>query len=206
MKKFSQIFTAAIIICFFSAFTVSAQNAWINEIHYDNAGADVDETVEVVIENAGSYTLSDFQIDLYNGSSTSLSVYSTKTLDVYTVGNTVDNFTIYYLNYTAAGGSIQNGAPDGLCLSYQGVLIAGQFLSYEGTFTAADGPAIGLTSTDIGVEETSSTPVGMSLQLSGTGTAYPDFTWQAPDVATSGALNNNQSFSGTIFPEPDNYP
>ena len=28
-------------------------NAWINELHYDNAGTDVNELVEVVIENAG---------------------------------------------------------------------------------------------------------------------------------------------------------
>ena len=63
MKKFYTIVTAATLVCFFMAFSVTAQNAWINEIHYDNASTDVDEIVEVVIENAGSYTLSDFQVD-----------------------------------------------------------------------------------------------------------------------------------------------
>ena len=32
------------------------QNAWINELHYDNAGGDVGEFLEVVIENPGSCT------------------------------------------------------------------------------------------------------------------------------------------------------
>ncbi len=36
------------------------QNAWINEIHYDNIGRDIGEFVEVVIEDPGSYDLADF--------------------------------------------------------------------------------------------------------------------------------------------------
>ncbi len=191
------------IFIFFSLW-VMGQNAWINEIHYDNYLGDVDETVEVVIENAGSYTLSDFQIDLYNGSATVLTVYNTKTLDAFTTGNTVNNFTIYYFVYPTNG--IQNGAPDGLCLSYQGTVITGQFLSYEGTFTAADGPASGMTSTDIGVSESSSTPVGFSLQLSGAGTVYSSFTWLPPALATSGALNTGQTFGAATGPDnPTNF-
>ena len=72
---------------------------------------------------------------------------------------------------------IQNGAPDGLALDYDGTLI--QFLSYEGSFTASGGAADGESSTDIGVTETSSTSTGKSLQLTGNGTQYLDFTWQA---------------------------
>ncbi len=71
-----------------------------------------------------------------------------------------------------------------------------QFLSYEGTFTAVGGPADGITSTDIGVSETSSTPVGDSLQLTGTGTEYEDFTWASPEPSTFGAVNAGQTFSG----------
>ena len=69
-------------------------------------------------------------------------------------------------------------------------------MSYEGSFTAADGPAIGITSTDIGVSETSSTPIGESLQLGGTGTQYSDFTWNPPAAETKGIINNGQTFSG----------
>ena len=53
------------IALFFGLFTATGQNAWINEFHYDDAGTDEGEFVEVVIENAGSYTLSDFVVYLY---------------------------------------------------------------------------------------------------------------------------------------------
>lgn len=183
------------------AANVMAQNAWINEIHYDNGGTDEGEFIEVVIENAGSYNLADFQLDLYNGNGGSS--YNTKTLDDFTEGTTSGNFTFYHYEYPTNG--IQNGAPDGMALSYQGTLISGQFLSYEGTFDATDGPANGVTSTDIGVEESSSTNAGESLQLSGNGTSYDDFVWNDPATETPGDLNNDQSFSGPD-PEPTNYP
>ncbi len=178
-----------------------AQNAWFNEIHYDNSGTDQDESIEVVIENPGTYNLADFQVDLYNGNGGV--IYDTKTLDQFTTGITSNGFTIYHYVYPTNG--IQNG-PDGMALSYQGTLISGQFLSYEGTFTATEGPANGLTSTDIGVSESSSTPIGESLQLTGTGTQYADFLWTGPVTATFGNLNDAQSFGGSVLPEPTNYP
>jgi uncharacterized protein len=39
-----------------------------------------------------------------------------------------------------------------------------EFLSYEGSFVAVDGPAAGMTSIDIGVRESDTTPIGFSLQ------------------------------------------
>jgi len=162
------------------------QNAWLNELHYDNAGTDVGEFLEIVIENPGSYTLGDLTVSLYNGND--CGVYGSETLENFTVGNTSGNYTFY--TWLHAG--IQNGAPDGLSLDYQGTLI--QFLSYEGVFTAASGPAIGVESTDIGVSESSSTQIGESLQLSGTGTQYSEFFWLEPAPETPGALNNSQSF------------
>ncbi|MBU2650380.1 MAG: lamin tail domain-containing protein, partial [Bacteroidetes bacterium] len=197
MKRFTLFYLFAVF-----AIAAFSQNAWINEIHYDNASTDVDEMIEVVIENAGSYNLADFQVDLYNGSGGV--VYDTKTVDMFTVGATSNNFTIYYYIYPVNG--IQNGAPDGMALSYQGVLISGQFLSYEGSFTATAGPANGVTSVDIGVSETSSTPAGESLQLTGTGTQYADFLWTGPVTATAGQLNSGQTFGGSVLPEPTNYP
>ena len=173
-----------------------SQNAWINEFHYDNTGTDAGEFLEIVIENSGSYTLSDFQVDLYNGAVGQGTTYNSLTVDNFTVGNTVGNFTLYFLDLPANG--IQNGAPDGLSLSYQGSVILGQFLSYEGSFTATNGPANGLTSTDIVVLENGTDPLGYSLQLGGVGTQYSDFTWITPALETKGTLNNGQSFnSGT---------
>lgn len=82
-----------------------------------------------------------------------------------------------------------SGNPDGVALVDDTASVI-QFLSYEGSFTAA-----GMTSTDIGVAETSSTPIGYSLQLTGTGREYADFFWVAnPIENTFGELNQGQRF------------
>jgi endonuclease I len=73
-----------------------------------------------------------------------------------------------------------------------------QFLSYEGSFKGADGPARNRTSVNIGVSETEATPVGHSLQLGGTGTQYSNFTWRAAAASTFGTCNVAQA-----FPVPD---
>lgn len=57
--------------------------------------------------------------------------------------------------------------------------------------------AVGNTSTDIGMAENSTTTVGDSLQLNGTGNSYEDFAWSSPAASTYIALNTNQSFSAT---------
>lgn len=178
------------VLTFFAVFVIG-QNVWINELHYDNAGTDAGEFIELVIENPDSYTLSDFAVYLYNGNGGT--TYANESVNNFTAGTTVGNFTIYTWYHSG----IQNGAPDGLAVFYQGTLIAGQFLSYEGTLTAADGPANGQTSVDIGVSEGSSTNVGESLQLLGGGSSYSDFVWQDPASETPGALNNSQTLGGT---------
>ena len=167
-------------------------NVWINEIHYDNNSSDSGEGFEVVIENASSYNLGDFTVTLYNGNGGTS--YGEVNLNQCTLGTSVNGFTFYYYYYSG----IQNGAPDGLCLSYQGSLIPGQFLSYEGTFTATEGPANGVTSTDIGVSEDDNTTSTQSLQLSGSGSTYAEFIWQSPSISTFGNVNNNQ----TLIPSP----
>lgn len=198
MKRFLLVLS----LMYFVAFTSMAQNVWLNELHYDNVGTDEGEFLEIVLEDAGSYSLANFEITLYNGNDGGS--YDTKTLDLFTVGTVNDNFTIFYYDYPSNG--IQNGSPDGVAISYQGTLIDGQFLSYEGTMTATDGPANGVTSTDIGVSENNA-DIGTSLQLAGTGTAYGDFTWQGSAPETKGDLNNDQQF-GTYVPDPEptNYP
>ena len=125
MKKTLQSSFYLSFLMLITSFSFGQPNAWINEIHYDNSSTDVDELVEVVIENAGSYTLSDFTVTLYNGSSSSGAPYSTETLNSFTEGTTVGNFTFYYLNYTNSSsyGSIQNGSPDGIALSYSALQI-----------------------------------------------------------------------------------
>ena len=162
-------------------------NAWINEIHYDDPGTDVNEFVEIIVQNPGSYDLSLLKLELYNGSGGV--VYDTKTVDLFTVGSTNGTFTYYTFTYPTNG--IQNGAPDGMALSYNGTLI--QFLSYEGTFTGSGGAANGVTSTDIGVSETNSDPSGVSLQLIGTGSQYSNFTWTGPTTSSKGSINSGET-------------
>jgi len=185
-----------IILTVLLAAVLNAQNIWLNELHYDNAGTDEGEFIEIVLENAASYELADFTISLYNGYNQT--VYDSVELDQFLIGDTVDDYSIYYYIFPSNG--IQNGSPDGVAIDYQGDLITGQFLSYEGEFEALDGPALGLVSTDIGVEEESGTPVGESLQLQGIGGSYADFAWEGPLTESPGSENPNQTIGEITEP------
>jgi predicted extracellular nuclease len=168
-----------------------AQTAvFINEIHYDNAGTDEGEAIEIA--GPAGTDLTGWSLVLYNGSGGV--VYNTTPLNG-TIPDQQNGYGTIFVSYPTNG--IQNGAPDGVALVDADNNVV-QFLSYEGSFMAVDGPAGGLTSTDIGVAEESSSPVGYSLQLVGSGTMYEDFTWDAAQPSTFGAVNTGQSFgSGT---------
>ena len=167
-------------------------HVWINEIHYDNAGTDVGEFVELA--GVAGTDLSGYQLVLYNGANGA--AYNTLTLS----GSIMDQqggFGTVLLNYPVNG--IQNGAPDGLALvSPLGDI---QFLSYEGAFTAIGGPAAGAASTDIGVFELDTGLVGNSLQLTGFGGGYDDFAWSGSALASPGAINNGQFFATASVPD-----
>ncbi len=180
----------------FFSFVCHSQQMWINEIHYDNFGGDVDEFIEVVVENTFVGNLSDIEVVFYNGSNGNIiSQSNPRTLDDFVVGASSSGFTIY----SRIVSSIQNGNPDGMALVNNGTVV--EFLSYEGVITANNGPAAGMTSTDIGVFESNNslpsggTPVNFSLQLNGTGNIASYFTWQAPAAHTRGLINNNQTFA-----------
>jgi len=160
---------------------------FINEIHYDNSGADVGEAVEIA--GPAGTDLTGWSVVLYNGAS-GVS-YDTINLSG-TLPDSCSGLGVVVHNPTS---SIQNGAPDGIALVDDLATVV-QFLSYEGSFTATNGPANGLTSTDIGVSESSSTSIGYSLQLSGAGTTYEDFTWAAAQPNTFRNCNTGQSFIG----------
>jgi uncharacterized protein len=163
---------------------------FINEIHYDNAGADTGEAIEIV--GTANTDLTGWSLVLYNGNGGA--VYNTIPLSG-TLPNQDNGFGTLYFSISG----IQNGSPDGVALiNAIGEVI--EFLSYEGAFVAANGPASGLLSTDIGVSETSSTPAGYSLQLTGTGSASVDFTWSGAISNTFGSINTGQSFGGIVLP------
>lgn len=165
-----------------------AQNIWVNEFHYDNAGTDQNEFIEVVLENPSNYALSDFTISLYSG--TTLATYASKTLNNFTPGSSYGNMTIYYFMYPVDG--IQNNT-SGIAIDYRGSLLS--FISYEGNFTATSGIAGGVASHDVGVQESATTPTGYSLQLAGSGNQYDELFWTNPSIATPGQINQQQTLT-----------
>ena len=172
-----------------------SQTAFINEIHYDNIGKDTGEAIEIA--GPAGTDLSGWALALYNGRNGAL--YRTKSLNG-VIPDQANGFGAISFSFAK---SIQNGAPDGIALIANGKVV--QFLSYEGTFTAVGGPADGMTSTDIRVAESGSTPVEFSLQLKGTGTAPSDFFWSIPTQSSFGAVNADQVF-GTDAAIDDNTP
>jgi predicted extracellular nuclease len=166
--------------------TFAAPAPFINEIHYDNAGTDAGEAIEIA--GPAGTDLTDWSLVLYNG--TGGASYGTTTLSG-TIPDLGDGYGVIVVTYPVNG--IQNGSPDGMALVDDANTVI-QFLSYEGTFMAVGGPADGMTSVDIGVAESGTTPEGYSLQLTGTGLAYADFTWAAESPNTFGAVNTGQVF------------
>ena len=158
----------------------ASTRVFINEFHYDNASTDTGEFIEIA--NLDQIDLTGWTLVLYNGSNGA-------PYDTIALSGSDEFLTV---NFPSNG--IQNGAPDGIALVDAGGNVV-MFLSYEGTMTAVGGPADGLVSTDIGVAETSSTPAGDSLQLTGEGSTYGDFNWAAPSASTSGAANAGQIIS-----------
>lgn len=174
------------ILLFFGVHGAKAQEVFINEIHYDNTGTDAGEFVEIA--GPAGTDLTGWSLVLYNGANGS-------SYDTDPLSGIIPDISMGYgfitLNYPVNG--IQNGAPDGIALIDNNNVVI-QFLSYEGSFTATNGPALGQTSTSIGVLEIGNEPIGLSLQLRGTGKVYTDFSWQSPLTATAGDLNTNQTF------------
>ncbi|WP_166041000.1 cadherin domain-containing protein [Sphingosinicella sp. YJ22] len=163
---------------------------FVNEIHYDNQGnPDVGERIEVAA--AAGTNLSGWTIVLYNGSNGAS--YAPLIALSGVVPDQDDGYGT--LSFNVGGNGIQNGSPDGFALVDPFGRVV-QFLSYEGTITATNGPAAGMTSTDIGVSEAGGDQPGLSLQLTGTGASYEDFSWTSVRADNFGAVNTGQDFIG----------
>lgn len=154
----------------------------IAEFHYDNDGTDAGEAIE--ISGPVGASIDGWQIVLYNGANGQ--TYNTQTLTgtIPAVCGVDAARGVVVVNYPVNG--IQNGSPDGIALlSNAGTVI--ELLSYEGSFVATNGPALGQTLPDIGVAESSATPLGFSLQRNADG------VWQAPAAHTFGSCNDGTS-------------
>lgn len=179
-------FTSVLLTSFFS----HATPIFINEIHYDNDGSDVNEFIEVA--GVAGTDLSAWSLALYRDTGT---VY-----DSLSLSGVISNQSNGFGAIGFAFSSIQNGSRDGIALVKNNELI--QLISYEGIFTAVAGPAIGKTSEDIGVQETSSTSPIASLSLVGTGRHYENFSWSVSAVNSKGSLNQGQHFLTVAVHEP----
>ncbi|MBK1833728.1 endonuclease/exonuclease/phosphatase family protein [Roseibacillus ishigakijimensis] len=173
---------------------------FFNEVHYDNAGADNGEFIEVVVapgfEAAGG-DLQEVEVVFYNGSESQRRPYRTVALRDFESFAQPGESNGYRI-YSHFPSDIQNGSPDGLAL-----LVAGQvrqFLSYEGSFVALEGPAAGMASQEIAVAQDDPPPVGFgALGLTGSGADESSLSWTrfGEDVSHSpGAANAGQSFTG----------
>ncbi len=147
------------------------------ELHYDNVGTDAGEAIE--ISGPTGTDLTGWSVVLYNGSNGA--AYTTTPLSGVIV-DACGGRGVTVINYPVNG--IQNGSPDGMALvDAQGGVV--EFLSYEGVMTAVGGPADGLTSTDIGVSEAGTEPLGQSLARAADG------SWSGPATSTYGSCNDN---------------
>ena len=160
---------------------------WVNEFHYDNAGTDVDEFIEIA--GPAGFDLGGYELVGYSTSSGT--VYTTVPLSGVIPS---EQACVGALDFAFPG--LQNGSSDGFALVDPFGMVL-EFLSYEGTITAGEGPAAGMTSVDVGVSENSATPTGQSLQRSGAGSSAVDFpVWQTPLTETRGSVNAGQAFAG----------
>ncbi len=156
-----------------------AQSIWINELHYDNSGADTDEFIEVISDVIST----DISLFLYNGINGL--AYDSVSLDSLEWMPTDSGHFAVIWQMT----DLQNGSPDGIALISADSVI--EALSYEGAFTGMNGPAEGVEFTDIGIRQDGTTAPGLSLQRSGYGSRAGHFSWTiAP--ATAGAINFRQ--------------
>ena len=174
---------------------LAPDDVFVNEFHYDNAGTDTGEFVEIAVSPGFGGVLSDVALVTYNGSNGSAN--GSHTLDTFIPGAT-----------TPSGHRLFHKMISGLQNDVEGfAVVAGasvlHFVSYEGSFTATDGPALGMTSEDIGIHQNGSDADGQSsLGLSGTGGNAADFGWAKFDgIAHSpGAPNSGQSFTTAALP------
>jgi endonuclease I len=191
---------AALALCAVFLPGLAPAEVFINEIHYDDktAAGDTGERVEV-IATAGE-SLSGYRVYLYNGTgaTTSATYYDNDPVPAGTV-STCGQIPIRFATVSYPSNGIQNGANDAIALvAPNGSLV--QFLSYEGSVRAANGPASGRTSINLSVAETNDTLANTSLQLRGTGAVLPNFSWGPSQTQTFGACNGGQTFTAPNVP------
>jgi endonuclease/exonuclease/phosphatase family metal-dependent hydrolase len=164
-------------------------DVFINEFHYDNTSTDAGEFVEIVVSPGYAGNLSDLSLLTYNGSDGKRG--STHSLTTFIADSGSGPIHRIYHKYIPG---LQNEI-EGLAL-VSGTQVL-QFISYEGAFTAFDGPAANMISTNIGVSQNTTEAAGLgALGLRGTGASVADFSWFkfSGSSHSPGMPNSLQSF------------
>ena len=131
-------------------------SVFVNEIHYDNANGDVGEFVEIA-NTTGA--------DLTGWSCRALQRLATERRYRHRSRSAGNRRRSRALTYPVDG--VQNGSPDARGAGRRGRRPGAVPLLRGTDDRRRQGRPIGETSTDIGVAETATTPVGQSLQLTG---------------------------------------
>jgi hypothetical protein len=164
---------------------------WINEFHYDADGTETGEFIEIA--GPAGLNLNGYTIYTYDGSDRMVD-------QIFPLSGIIDNEQNGFGALTFATPNLQNQT-EGIALVRNSGSIVIEFLSYEGSFIAVDGPAFGLTSKDVGVEEPANQAANESLSRIGSGNAGSEFGF-VDQTASSGNKNGSQTFLAC----PENVP
>lgn len=171
-------------------------DVWVNEVHYENTGDDSGEFLEVVMGPGFAGNPSDIGVWRYNGATASAATTYGTILNLGSDFTEEANYGGYrFFTITLPKDGLQNGGNDGLAVVNLATSTVLHLISYEGSFTASNGPAAGMTAVNMGVTQSPSTPVGASLGLTGTALDSAGFTWTSYSVASKGAPNAGQVFA-----------
>ncbi len=163
----------------------------LSEFHYDNVGTDSNEFVEIAVEN-GTYDIGAFALTLYNG--VNGKEYAIYNGSEFTRGETWSNYDYWYIDLPVNG--IQNG-PDGIALQYENRML--QFIAYEGSFSAANGIAVGHLAELIAPKESNDwTLEEASIHFIGSAAPFEGYFWENAAVHSKGAHNQLNPLSMTF--------
>ena len=210
MQKFITLVACTFCVALLTS-TANADHIWVNELHYDNTGGDVGEFIEIGIRtpNGSGDEPSDYAVELYEGIS-GTPYFQTVTLDQFDIsdpisvtdGGATEVVRLYTLDITG----FNDGNPDGFAIVdvSDSTVVDNLLYSYEGTFTATGGLAVGLTSVELAVDESVPIGVGGSVGAIGNGFGADQFgpaSFAAFTTDSRGEVNAGQIFTRAV-PEP----
>jgi large repetitive protein len=176
----------------------------INEVDYDQVGADNAEFIEIYNGSGASVNLSDFALVLLNGSNntTYLSMNLVHPAGVLAdkqylvVGSAAVTATVPGTALTLTlTGAIQNGAPDGIALINTKTKTLVDALSYEGSMTMANATGLGVvnlvegTPLPTATADSDSVPGSLCRIPDGTDTNNAATDWAHRTTPTPGVAN-----------------